>query len=121
MERVNIDQLVAEALVPMTKKDKLQRWARLCREYGYALNLFNSLEYWNLRQLQEIKVCGTGTAMSLAADDSVFHAAGLPQDASVMDVIKFFELSQSQLHEFSCDCGGNLNNDEQARRIERIA
>jgi hypothetical protein len=33
----------------------------------------------------------------------------------------FFELSQHELHEFSCDCGGVITNDEMAKRINTLA
>jgi len=37
---------------------------------------------------------------------------------SAMD---FFELSQSDIHAFSCDCGGSISNAKMADRIEKIA
>ncbi len=36
-------------------------------------------------------------------------------------LLRFFELSKNDLHEFSCDCGGVIRNDTMADRIEAVA
>ena len=51
---------------------------------------------------------------------NVLYAAGL-RSGSVGDAQRFFELSREELAEFSCVCGGSINNNEMAERIERIA
>ena len=61
-----------------------------------------------------------GSAFALAAKDSVLHGAGLTGD-SVGDAQLFFDLSREELAEFSCVCGGSINNNEMADRIECIA
>ena len=105
----------------MDKAAKLRRWAKLCREYGCSLVLFHGLEYWQFEQLRILLKSLPGvSAMTLAANDPVFQKLGLPSDCTVLDIMRFFELSQQQLHEFSCDCGGHVSNEEQARRIERL-
>jgi hypothetical protein len=40
---------------------------------------------------------------------------------SVGDAHRFFDLSREELADFSCVCGGSINNNEMADRIERIA
>jgi hypothetical protein len=37
------------------------------------------------------------------------------------DAQQFFDLSREELAEFSCVCGGSINNNKLAERIERIA
>jgi hypothetical protein len=105
----------------MSQKEKLYRWAELCYQYKRPLMLFHNLEHCHIGVLQTTKVMGLETAMSLAAADPVFNREGLRTTASIADVMYFFELTQQQLHEFSCDCGGQLENWDQANRIVRIA
>jgi hypothetical protein len=40
---------------------------------------------------------------------------------SPRQIMDFFELTQEQLHEFSCNCGGQLTGATIADRIERLA
>jgi hypothetical protein len=61
------------------------------------------------------------TAFALAVRDPEFAAQGLSSPASVENVLNFFEMSVQEAHVFSCDCGGNIENHEQARRIEGLA
>jgi hypothetical protein len=60
------------------------------------------------------------SAFALAAKDSVLHDAGLTGD-SVGVAHRFFNLSREELADFSCACGGSINKNEMADRIERIA
>ena len=60
------------------------------------------------------------SAFALAAKDSLLQDAGLTGD-SVGDAHRFFDLSREELADFSCVCGGSINNNEMANRIERIA
>jgi hypothetical protein len=46
---------------------------------------------------------------------------GLPREASLIQLMGFFQLTQAQLHEFSCDCGGIITREDIADRIERLA
>jgi hypothetical protein len=110
----------------MDRTTKLRRWASLCRGYkasaGYLV-LYHGLEHWKGEYLQtplrEFSACGV-SAMTLAMNDPKFQQAGLPADGNIKDIMKFFEISQHELHAFSCDCGGHVDNYEQARRIEGL-
>jgi hypothetical protein len=59
------------------------------------------------------------TALGTAARDPEFKKQGI--GTTVHDVMKFFGLTQKQLHEFSCDCGGAISKEQQAHRIEGLA
>lgn len=124
MKHISSEELLASVPVPkkepMSRENKIRRWADLVLSYPNALRLMHSLEYWNSLQLQQ-KVRGTGSAMELAAADPILVSEGLNKDASFTDIMNFFEISQAQLHEFSCDCGGIIDNDRQAERIARLA
>lgn len=103
---------------PMTQKEKLLHWAELVRATPGHLALFSNLERWTPEMLEQEYLCNT--AFSVAANDAKFRAAGLLSNAAA-SVMKFFNISQEDLHEFSCDCGGEITNVSMAQRIERLA
>jgi hypothetical protein len=116
----------AEALVnaiPMTRREKLLKWAELVRHYSHELALFHDIEHMGLSNLRGIvpATIRTVSAFTLAVTDPIFQAQGLRKESTLVDVMKFFELSQDELHEFSCDCGGYIDNHNQAYRIELLA
>ncbi len=118
----------------MTRREKLLRWAELVREFQYPMELFHGLEFRHPSQLGEPYYFvnpphASRTPFGLAFCDPMLTAAGLKSTtesiamgtASVKDAMNFFELSQAQLHDFSCDCGGHISNADMANRIERLA
>jgi RimJ/RimL family protein N-acetyltransferase len=69
--------------------------------------------------IKTVKAIEHPTALGAAVRDPEFQKQGI--GTTIHDVMKFFGLTQQQLHEFSCDCGGAISNDQQARRIEGLA
>lgn len=105
-----------------TRYEKLMRWAMLCRNSTLGLSLGHNLEYCERRVLAYTSASQFGySALSIAAVDPVFQSQGMPRGTSILDVMMFMEINQDQLHEFSCDCGGGISNEDQARRIEELA
>lgn len=102
----------------MTRHEKLMRFAELVRNNSRPMVIFNALEYYHDYQLSGIR--HPDSAFALAASDPQFQAAGLRFD-DVKSAMEFFELTKDELHEFSCDCGGLINNANMARRIEHLA
>jgi hypothetical protein len=104
---------------PMAKRQRLQRFADVIRSGPPChLHLFINLEY---RDAGEWKYLShPASPFALAAQDNLLYAAGL-RSGSVGDAQRFFQLSREELTEFSCVCGGLINCDEMAQRIERIA
>src|SRR5215471_5926778 len=120
-KHMDVEALVAQA-VPvakvMSRSDKLHRWAELLRRSGEPrLILMHDLEHMNHDQLSRCHG-GMMSAFGIAAADPVFKDAGLKGDTPA-DAMKFFEISQHELHEFSCDCGGAIHTDDMANRIDR--
>lgn len=105
-------------IVGMTKKEKLLRWARLIREASYQLYAWRGIEYCDMYQLNGLS--NSNSAFSLAANDPIFQDAGIAGH-TVGDSMRFFELSQTELHPFSCDCHGTIHNEDMASRIELLA
>jgi hypothetical protein len=120
MKHVEVNDLVSAVPVQLTRSEKLLRWAELVRKHRHYLYLYHNLEYRTRAQLCHEYAIHTNTAFDVAVKDPEFKAQGLKNDASVQDVLDFFELTVPQAHAFSCDCGGDIDNEEQARRIERL-
>lgn len=103
----------------MTRQEKLLRWAKLVRKAPFQMQLYHLLENEPLDKLDRMH-CHTGTAFALAVADPIFRDAGL-KDGYIGGIMRFFELSKNELHEFSCNCGGDIDNARMAARIEAIA
>ena len=104
--------------LPVTRREKLLRFAAVIRQTQHDIVIFHKLEYMYDAQLELIS--HPNSAFAQAAADPVLQDAGLA-GSDALSAKKFFELSTEQLHEFSCDCGGHISNEEMARRIERLA
>jgi hypothetical protein len=124
MKHVSVVELLAPVAVQteMTRQEKLLHWASIVRAYPGDLALYHNLEYLAPTALEGAQVVSIDrTAFGLAAGNSVFNRAGLPGRTTIAGIMRFFGLTQAQLHEFSCDCGGAIDNDEMASRIEHLA
>lgn len=127
MKHVDVQDITTTAapvMIKMTRRERLRRWADLIRNIrGCPIYIYHRLEYETDQYLNDPRAVLTGdypNAFTIALKDPVLQAEGL-KGGSIADVQKFMELTKEQLHEFSCDCGGHISNDEMARRIERIA
>jgi len=105
----------------LTKAEKLNMWADLVARQKKYLGLYHRLEYWPPEALDNPLVMAPygHTAITIALAHDAFKAEGIGE--SIGSAVKFFELSKDELHEFSCDCGGAIDNKEQASRIRNIA
>jgi hypothetical protein len=122
MKHVENAELISAVPIQMTRHQKLLRWAELVRKSPHRLQMFNGLEYMTPRQLEAYPViqCGV-TALAVAASDPEFQAQGLRETSTIGETMRFFDLTLHEAHAFSCDCGGHIGNDEQARRIDSLA
>ena len=123
MKRVDPAELLSQIALPMPRKERLLHWAKLIRKTEIrALFIFHNLEYWPRLYLENLLVHNHWgpSAFTLALQDPVFLKEG-HTDSSIAGAMRFFELTLCDLHAFSCNCGGDISNEEMARRIERIA
>lgn len=102
----------------MSKREKLLRFAHIVRASKEQFVIFSNIEFMTPGQLS--MTYHPGSAFAAAAADPILKDAGLKSDR-VSEAARFFDLTREELHEFSCDCGGLVSNEEMARRIERIA
>jgi hypothetical protein len=108
-----------EVPAPLTKAQKLERFATLIDGARLVLGLYHRLEFASQETKDDMSVLGSRTAFDVAAQDQTFKEAGIGH--TVGSVQRFFELSNEELHAFSCDCGGRLTNVDQSRLIRDIA
>jgi hypothetical protein len=118
MQKLDITTIAGT--VTLTRKEKLLRWARLIRESAMRLHIYNEMEYWPSQTLAG-PLPNVDSAFTLAAKDPIFASMGFGPNPSVNSTMKFFGLSLNELHVFSCDCGGHIDNKEMARRVEYLA
>jgi hypothetical protein len=103
----------------MTRREKLLRFAEIVRSHrDRPFGLYHNLEGYHPEQLNSMGL--GGSAFAAAAADPILRDAGADLH-TVGDAQRFFELSQHELHEFSCDCGGAIDGNDMANRIESIA
>lgn len=58
----------------------------------------------------------SGSIFDLAMQDPLFRAAGL-QGSTIAHGQRFFEISDEELHDLSCNCGGQISQAEMAKRL----
>lgn len=125
-----IDTTAVAGTPVMTRTEKLLRWADLIRKSPTRPTLHHRVEYISSENLHLPYFYSDGSSVfGIATVDPKFQEAGLVSTGttnqrgtnSVKDIMKFFGLTQEQLHEFSCNCGGEIDREEMARRVERLA
>lgn len=119
MKALSTAELQQHSALPMTKAQKLERFADLISQHGSPLMLYHLLERLSMHDKNGIRAGEHNSAFSIAVRDPVFQAGGIGE--TVGSVQRYLELSDYELHEFSCDCGGAISNEDQARRVRDIA
>lgn len=113
-----LSKLTVPTILPMTRREKLMHWAGIVRKANQTFVIFHGLETIPPARLAPT-LAPPGSAFAAAVADPIFQDAGLGK--TIGDNMTFFELSQADLHEFSCNCGGHISNAQMADRIEAIA
>ena len=119
MKHIAQEEILSAVLI-MTKQQKLERWADLIEKCGHV-SMIRNLENWEDEMLNfPLSQLYMGhTPFLIAADDPVFREMGLINTAS--SAMRFFNLTKNELHEFTCDCGGQLSGRAMARHIRNMA
>lgn len=119
MDMLKQNDLVVDTSKVMSRREKLLLWAGMIRAHRSPIALYHLLERNTPEQLRCIAVQSDHqTAFGIAVRAQEF---GLSAPTNVDAVRGYFELTQAELHEFSCDCGGSISNEDMARSVERIA
>lgn len=117
------EAVVATDALSLDRRGRLLLWAAQVRAYPQPLFLFHNLEYIHPQDFASVAVPHQPvSAFSLALGNPALGIGSqVGQPGSMKAITDRMELTREQLHEFSCDCGGSISNEEMARRIERIA
>ena len=88
MQHLSQDQIVAMAQpIPMSRDDKLERWASLIEKSSQPVFIFHDLEYRSQHELD--RFANPHSAFALTAGDQVLREAGLT-GAKVGEGRRFF-------------------------------
>ena len=118
MQHLSHDQITAMAQpIPMSRDDKLERWALINRTKLERIFIFHRLEYRSHEDLT--RLANPGSAFASGAADPVLKVAGLNSEC-VGEGMRFFELSKDDVHAFSCDCSGSISNSSMAGRVRGL-
>jgi hypothetical protein len=86
----------------MDRTQRLQRWSELLeRQPNRSLTALTGTEYRPSAERDAMR--GDGSPISVAFEDPILHDEGLKDD-SYGEAKRFFELTDSQLHEIVCYC-----------------
>lgn len=109
----------ADAVVKLSRRERLDRWALALEDYG-PLNALMRIEY--LPPAERRAYRGTNTPLTVAFDDPVLREAGLDSDG-LGDAMDFFGLSDKEAHHLLCDCHylGGMTGPGLAQRLRRQA
>jgi len=122
MKHVDVEKLVLEAIpVLTTRKEKLRYAAMLIRKSKLPhLHLYHNLERMPKSYLDQTTITPTQASFfGIMLSDPHLKAAGVGD--TIGKQMRFFQLSQEELHEFSCDCGGAISNSDMADTVDSLA
>src|SRR5882757_115360 len=110
LERTGQPIPIKVAVLLNTRKERLTYLAKLVAEKGSdPMELFHDLEYHSKEGLDRYRISempsyGYGESLfRLAEGDPNLKAGGIGE--TVGSLMDYFQLSNAELHEFSCDCG----------------
>jgi hypothetical protein len=113
-----VNNPIANLQTSVSKKARLTRLTYLIRIALHPIYIFDGLERYSNTELYAI--FHPKSAFALAASDPLLRDIGL-KDGTVGTAKEFFSLTDQELQQFSCDCGGDISNEDMIRRIENIA
>ncbi len=123
MEHKKPEDLAADAKVvnpsQMTRDEKLERWAQLLEADPTRKLATLSETEWKPEH-ERVLLRADHSVLTVAFDDPLFRLAGLRND-TYGEAIRFFKLSDWQLHEILCDChyGARVEAQHAARGVRR--
>jgi hypothetical protein len=121
LDQVRAHAAVAEARPPMTREQRLRRWADVLRRTGSRpLEALRWVEFYAESERRRLRRDGSPIALAFA--DPVLRAEGLTGD-TLGDAQLFFGLSDDEAHELLCDCNyqGTLTGRTASRRLQALA
>lgn len=106
--------------VPLTRFERLERWAALLEKYPGKVQMLHSTEFAAEPQRRTMRQDSSPIAVAFA--DPVLRLQGLAGD-TYEDARQFFDLTNSEAHLVLCDChaGAAISGRAAAMRIRQIS
>lgn len=121
LDQVRAHAAVAEARPPMTREQRLRRWADVLKRTGSRpLEALRWVEFYAEPERRRLRRDGSPIALAFA--DPVMRADGLAGD-TLGDAQLYFGLSDDDAHQLLCDCHyqGTLTGRTAARRVRGMS
>ena len=121
LDHLRAHAVVAEARPPMTREQRLKRWADVLKRMGARpLEALRWVEFY--AEPERRKLRRDGSPIALAFADPVLRADGLTGD-TLGEAQLYFGLSDDEAHQLLCDCHyqGALTGRTASRRVRALA
>ena len=109
-----------EAAAPMSRRERLERWAALLERHPGPVRTLHEIEF--AADSERAAMRREESAIAIAYADPVLRLQGLAGDR-YEDARRFFDLTASEAHLLLCDChtGASLSGRGAAARVRAIA
>jgi hypothetical protein len=121
VEQIRAHAEVAWAHPPMTREERLLRWAKLLARHGSRpLEALRWVEFYAEPERRRLR--RDGSPISVAFSDPTLRNAGLAGD-TLGDAQTFFGLSDDEAHRLLCDCHyqGRMTGRSTAHGVRTVA
>jgi hypothetical protein len=107
---------------PLTKCERLERWAEVLEREGGARRLKTLYQIEYASRAERAALRADDSPLSIAFKDARLRAAGLAGD-TIGDAVAFFEVSEMEMHNILCFChhGETMSAHEAAARVRAAA
>jgi hypothetical protein len=107
---------------PLTKCERLERWAEVLEHEGADRRLKTLFQIEYASRAERAALRADDSPLSVAFKDARLRAAGLAGD-TIGDAVAFFEVSEMQLHNILCFChhGDTMSARAAAARVRAAA
>ena len=114
------DRVPGTTVAPMSRDERLERWAELLQQQETPLTSLFETEYAPSNRRRRMRA--DHSALSVAYADPVLRGQGLAGD-SYGEAVRFFELTDDEAHYIlcHCHCGPSVEGRQLARRVHQIA
>jgi len=115
-----VAEIVSFEPKPMTRRERLQRWAEVLDRNPGKINALTRIVYLPLSERLDARA--DNSPLEIAFRDPVLRGDGLESDR-LGDVMRYFELSNRDAHRLFCDCHyyGSMTGAGLANRLRNIA
>jgi hypothetical protein len=113
--------IVDDPIVPMTRRQRIERWAALLDRHGGPLTALYRIEYLSPEERRRYRG-SDNTPLAVAYRDPVLRRDGLAGD-TLGDAMDYFGINDWEAHRLLCDCHyfGAMTGRGLAARLRRRA